>query len=400
MEESDEAVSVTEFDEMIQMLADEDPDLNDPGTRVQLLDVAREFPEALGLKADPEIAARRKERLKKSTEAEFRAAPEPRATNIDVPGVGIVAGQEQGGRLKVYDQAGRLVPAPTGSKLAGTTSGAETQTERDYRELREADVIDKEDELELRYASRVAAAYGMRDVVTTVDVPITEITKAQENLRQYKEGLDLTDRMIALIDEDPSRAGFAASIRNFIDSGMGRLQAIGEVLGPDAYGALRFSQSEMFAMIANKDYEGSEADANQFMNIIGDESIAEMELLGLLLAFKMERNVTGGRRFSIEAVKKLQKELRLNDPRGFGVARRRLDVVRRMFRQRYKETVEDTKRLNALARGEVGKEGLFGEAPESIDLGPTGGPQIPAGVDYELIYDETTGKPLLRKVKR
>jgi hypothetical protein len=128
MQDSDGAISVKELEEVVAYFAPEDPDINDPGDQIQLLNVARQYPRALRLRSDPEIAARRKERLKKSTEAEFREPKDLSVTNYITPDGRELLGKTTHEGVFLQDENGAFtVQAPQGTKKVGiqVTGGPE-----------------------------------------------------------------------------------------------------------------------------------------------------------------------------------------------------------------------------------------------------------------------------------
>jgi hypothetical protein len=356
MKKSDEALSQDELDEIVSEMSDKDTDANDPDVRKEIDLVKRYKPESLGLKAGPEVAGRRKEQM----QSDIRIAEHAATAEIDRP-------------------------------LA-------SQAERDYSTLREAQVITEEQEHHLRLFDRISQSLGRKDVLTTVDVPVSEIVKVNENLQLYKSGFDITNRMIELIEEDPSRAGWAASIRNLVDSGVGRLEAIGQVLGPNVGRELSFSQAELAANIAAGEYEGSEKDANRFLKIVTDDSIGVMELLGTLSAYRLDRTLRPQGRFSIESVKVLARELNFKDPRKVGLAK--LKTIRQLFSQQFNESTEAAQRLNEVVRGRAGKEGLFIGEPKGLDFPATEPGAGSSGAEYEIVYDDKGEAIGVRKIQR
>lgn len=111
MIESDRALSSDELTEMVQLLADEDPDLNNPAFANDLDRVVRFFPEAVGVQPQEDVEAMRTFEEKERIKAKYSK-----------PGVVVNVGSK-GGKERVFEGVHDQVFEKTGNELLANRIG-------------------------------------------------------------------------------------------------------------------------------------------------------------------------------------------------------------------------------------------------------------------------------------
>jgi hypothetical protein len=162
----------------------------------------------------------------------------------------------------------------------------------------------------------------------------------------------------------------------------GVVEGFAAVFGPSVAGELGAAMGGFQMALESGEYEEFESKRGQelgarFMNILTNNDIPRLDMLSLLLAFKLESASTGTRRFSIQAVNRWYKMINLKDARGEGAVLEKLRVVESMFQKRVKRAHRDIGVLNRLvtkgpARGEPVFPSPGGQIP---GLGTAGAPR-------------------------
>jgi hypothetical protein len=222
----------------------------------------------------------------------------------------------------------------------------------------------------LRQARARLLALGQPQTSTQVTLTGNQILQEQENMDTLVGNVSLVNQMRTLIMQDRTRAGFASRIRNAIDRGEGVIAAFAEVVpgfGPFMTDMRSRLEQELLTEMSDPNNPNIEQ-LNDFQRIIFDPSIGELELLETLLAFGIERTLTGGRRFSIQAVQDIRKQINIKDARGPEAVVRRLDVAERLLKASLTKQERRVNRLTKLVEGGKLEEnlGAFGSSETFI----------------------------------
>jgi hypothetical protein len=263
-------------------------------------------------------------------------------------------------------------PAALGEiAVAERKSRFATLPERHLNRLVARGVINEKQVDEYRLAMLNQDAFGRVD--TAVNLTVNDYFNTMNGVANSVEGLEVAHTMLEMIEENETAAGFSARIRDAIDRTGGVIEGFASVFGPGAAGELGSALGEFQAVLQSGEYEGAETEGGQkmagrFLNILTDNTIPRLDMLTLLLAFKLESAATGSRRFSIQAVNRFYKMINLRDARGAGAVKARLEIVESMFNKRVKRANRDIAVLNRLVTKGPGKgESVFPApgAPES-----------------------------------
>jgi hypothetical protein len=224
-------------------------------------------------------------------------------------------------------------------------------SERHLNYLRGRGLLTAKQEAEYRTAMLNMESYGRVD--TSVNLTINDYFNTMNGVANSVEGLEVAETMLDMIGRDETAAGFSARIRDAIDRTGGVIEGFASVFSPGIAGELGTALGEFETILQSGDYEEAESKGGQkmaarFLEIMTDDTIPRLDMLTLLLAFKLESAATGSRRFSIQAVNRFYKMINLRDARGAGAVRARLGIVESMFRKRVKRADRDIAVLNKL----------------------------------------------------
>lgn len=155
--------------------------------------------------------------------------------------------------------------------------------------------------------------------------------------------LELAHRTMRTIREDPSAVGFGARLRTAIQSIGEVARGFDSVLGTGSFDSFQSLAMERLSTLS-PDAQGNEQ-FQELQSIFTNPNAAEVDWGNLVLAFILEEQLTGGRRFSIQAVQRIHEHLEGGATRPPAVT---LRVLESSVRKMERETQRGRKRLRAV----------------------------------------------------
>ena len=221
-----------------------------------------------------------------------------------------------------------------------------------------------DEQAQLREAKAWTSAQGVQRGATTT-LPASTIDQLNVEIEGNTNADSSVNQLISSIKEDPARAGFGATVVSGAQTFQGLLQGVADAFGGGIAERLGRARTNAILDIQGLMDEGTVGtkEGAEFLDRLNDPSIAVNEFVGLILAYDLERALSGGRRFSIQAVKNLEERINLRDARGPDKVLARLGNLRRELRRRRRSLMRRARSLEAATSREQGQVFQFDELP-------------------------------------
>jgi hypothetical protein len=235
------------------------------------------------------------------------------------------------------------------------------------------------------------------------DVPANNFLRLAERAGNAGAGISLTNKMAKILVENPDVTGAAGELRGAIGGFTATVEAGLDILGEafnlgdgefsleNIYGDLSFEvaneirqnknqnlrQDQRIATPTREDFQQAQSKIAERISIPRgmisgiwqDPQISNLKLMGLLLSFHIESGVTKARRFSIQAVDKINNTIALDRAEGKveGLLTR-LNTVNDMFGKQFEDMRKENEILRNMTRGtEIIPGGVESYRPPAFD---------------------------------
>jgi len=280
---------------------------------------------------------------------------------IDAVAMMVDAGYSQDEATDIVTQARRLFPAYAAERLQEDIQRG-TEFERGMADAVASGILLPEEAASMK-VDRLHVLAGTGRIGT---VPYRELSAVNQRAATALSGLGIVSQMANLIVDHPDAVGAPGRMREILG---GVSANVGAAFGvfDEAFGGLGGTLASSFEDMvieasseSGTTYDQARDEITRMVSApgaevgflgFGDPQISNMKLLELLLAFKAESAVTGGRRFSIQAVNEIAKRVDVQRAQGgrFGLIKR-LESVEGMFAG-VLEGLKNEERLLELAAG-------------------------------------------------